>query len=314
MLTWLDILCLVLCMSAALQVDDPQLQAKLEAAATALYNSLAPYVDDEDQMQLLMTNSLSMPCIWVGRGFAFPAVTALQAPDNPPQHSSPSRAAGSSNQDEGSSSSSSTFDSQLRQQQLLYTLPQALLQNPEAVKTLQALHVPQHWDFAAYAIALAVLAERSANRALSEQELDLSLQLADAAAAAQQGASSSRLLQQDHVIVAANVLKVAAAGPGGVVGTGGPDLIAVPDGDGVMAAPSELYFNDAAWLGAEGLRLAHTNLRQDTAEALGVRSMRWVLLTPSPPSVFWLEGTTVFLQCGGFGARGCFCVRLQRLC
>jgi sacsin len=271
------------CRSDALQVEDPQLQAKLEAAATALYSSLAPYVDDEDQMQLLMTNSLSMPCIWVGTGFAFPAVTALQAPDNPLQHIGPSRAAGSLTLDEGSNNSSNTFDSQLQQQQLLYTLPHALLQSPEAIKTLQALHVPQHWDFAAYAIALAVLAERSAGRALPEQELTLSLQIADAAAATQQGTSSSRLVHQDHVIVAANVLKVAAAGPGGVLSPGGPDLLAVPDADGVMAAPSELHFNDAAWLGAEGLRLAHAGLRQDTAEALGVRSMRWVRMCWQSP-------------------------------
>lgn len=265
-----------LCVLAA-QVDSPQLQLKLEKAATVLYSSLAPYVDDEDQMQLLQTNLLSTPCLWVGTGFAFPAVSALQAPSSSSQQlSSPQRLGSGGLAVSEQPGSSSDLTTQLQQQRLLYSVPTAVQEDAAAVRTLQALHVPQQWDFAAYAIALAVLGERSANRALTEQELELSLLLADAAATAQHGTNSTRLLQQDHVVVAANVLKVAAACPGGVVGTGGPDLVVVPDADGVMASPSELYFNDAAWLGAEGLRLAHAGLRQDTAEALGVRSMRWV--------------------------------------
>lgn len=252
---------------------EAELQAKLATAATALYRGLAQYTTDEDHMQLLKTNLLSTPCLWVGTGFAFPAVSAFQAPASDSLHtSSPSRPGMGLD-----STTGSTFSSQLQQIQLLYLVPQAVLQDEKAVSTLQALQVPRHWDLAAYAIALAVLAERSAGRALFEQELELALLLADAAAAAQMGTGSTRLLQQDHVVAAANALKVAAAGPGGVVGTGGADLLAVPDADGVMAAPSELYFNDAAWLGAEGLRLAHAGLRQDTAEALGVRSMRWVV-------------------------------------
>jgi len=257
---------------SVLQVHDGQMQAKLSAAAGTLYSSLAPYVEDEDQLQLLQTNLLSTPCLWVGTGFAFPAVTALQLPEG--HLSSPSRPGLSS----AGSGEASDFTSSLQQQQLLHIVPQQLQeQYSGAVKTLQALQVPQHWDFAAYAIALAVLAERSSGRALSDPELELGLQLADAAAAAQVGPGSTRLLQQAHVIAAANALKVAAAGPGGVAAVGGPDLLAVPDAEGFMAAPSDLYFNDAAWLGAEGLRLAHANLRQDTAEALGVRSMRWGL-------------------------------------
>jgi hypothetical protein len=256
------------------QVAEPHLQAKLGAAAQQLYTALAAHVDDDDQMQLLKTNLLATPCLWVGSGFAFPAVTALQAPEVT-HINSPSRSglgsAGSSSLDEEDSSS---FSRQVQQQGLLYIIPEQLQGSGPVLKTLHALQVPQHWDFAAYAIALAMLGERSATRALSEGKLDLALQLADAAAAAQQGTGSARALQQDHVIVAANALKVAAAGPGGVVGIGGPDLLVVPDADGCLAAPSELYFNDAAWLGAEGLRLAHAGLRQDTAEALGVRSMR----------------------------------------
>jgi hypothetical protein len=256
------------------QVAEPHLQAKLAAAAQQLYIALAAHVDDDDQMQLLKTNLLATPCVWVGSGFAFPAVTALQTPEAT-HINSPSRpgvaAPGSNSLD---NQDSSGFSRQVQQQGLLYLVPQQLQASGPVLKTLQALQVPQHWDFAAYAIALAILGERSANGALSEVDLNLALQLADAAAAAQQGTGSARALQQDHVTVAANALKVAAAGPGGVVGAGGPDLLVVPDADGCMAAPSELYFNDAAWLGAEGLRLAHAGLRQDTAEALGVRSMR----------------------------------------
>lgn len=255
-------------------MHEPELQAKLAAAATALYRSLAPHTNDEDQMQLLKTNLLSTPCLWVGSGFAFPAVSALQAPAASLRvTSSPSRV-GSGSLGGGDDDSSSSLANQQQQSQLLFLVPRQVQQDSNAAATLQALQVPQHWDLAAYAIALAVLGERSAGRALSEQELELALLLADAAAAAQMGAGSTRLLQQDHVVAAANALKVAAAGPGGVMGTGGPDLLVVPDADCVMAAPSELYFNDAAWLGAEGLRLAHAGLRQDTAEALGVRSMR----------------------------------------
>lgn len=253
------------------QVTDPQLQEQLEGAATVLYSSLAAFLDDEDQLQLIQTNLLSTPCLWVGNGFAFPAVTALQAPDSAPQLGSPSPP-GSAAAD-GATSSGSALS---MQHQLLHLVPQSVQDDASAVQTLQALRVPRHWDFPAYAIALAVFAEQCADQALSQTELELSLQLADAAAAAQQGANSTRLLQQDHVTIAANALRASAAGPGGVFAPGGPDLLVLPDSDGFLAAPSELYLNDAAWLGAEGLRLAHTSLRQDTAEALGVRSMRCV--------------------------------------
>lgn len=265
------------------QVDSPQLQAKLAAAASALYSSLAPHVQDDDQLQLLRTNLLGSACMWVGTGFAFPAVTALQAPDAaaaPAAASSPSRLSSSAAADSAAAGgAASDFAALLQQQGLLYLIPQQLQEQqdgPAVLTTLRALHVHRHWGFAAYAIALAVLGERSAGRALTEpSELDLALQLADAAAAAQSaGSNSLRQLQEDYIQVAANVLKIEAAGPAGVSGTGGPDLLVLPDAEGVLAAPSELYFNDAAWLGAEGLRLAHASLRQDTAEALGVRSMR----------------------------------------
>jgi hypothetical protein len=226
------------------QVTDPQLQKQLEGAAAALYGSLAAFLGDEDQLQLIQTNLLSTPCLWVGSGFAFPAVTALQAPASAPQLGSPSppnaAAAG-----EAATNSGSELSTQLQQQGLLHLVPRSLQDDAGVVQTLQALQVPQHWDFPAYAIALAVLAEQCADRALSETQLQLALQLADAAAAAQQGASSARLLQQDHVMVAANALRAAAAGPGGVFAPGGPDLVVLPDTDGYLAAASELYYNDA---------------------------------------------------------------------
>lgn len=48
----------------------------------------------------------------------------------------------------------------------------------------------------------------------------------------------------------------------------------LPDAAGVMAPAGQLYFNDAAWLGSDGARLAHEGLSHAAAEALGVRSMR----------------------------------------
>jgi hypothetical protein len=260
-----------------MQVQQPQLQAKLAAAAAILYSALASYVSDEDQLQLLQTNLLATPCIWVGTGFAYPAVTTLQAPHTP--FATTLSRAGSGGGGSEEDHSPGDFASELQQQRLLYLVPQQLQRDSAAaVRTLQALHVAEQWDFAAYAIALAVLGERSAGRALTDAELQLALQLADAAATAQLGSGSTRLLQQDYVVIAANAVKVAAAGPAGVLGLGGADLLVVPDADGFMAAPSDLYFNDATWLGAEGLRLAHAGLQQAAAEALGVRSMRWVVL------------------------------------
>lgn len=49
----------------------------------------------------------------------------------------------------------------------------------------------------------------------------------------------------------------------------------LPDSDGVMAPANTLLLNDASWLDSGGLRLVHAGLPAATAEALGVRSMRY---------------------------------------
>jgi hypothetical protein len=170
---------------------------------------------------------------------------------------------------------------QQQEQQLLWVVPQELLlQHPAVADTLQAIGVRQQLGFAAYAIALAVLAERAAGQPLQQLQLELALSLADSAAHARlSGSSSIRQLQQPSALAAASALQAATAaavGSSSVSAAGGADVLLLPDAQGVMAPPGELYYNDAAWLEAEGLRLAHHGLSQATAEALGVRSMRLV--------------------------------------
>jgi hypothetical protein len=283
-----------------LQVHDPALQAELCRAAGTLYAGLAACLSDPEQHQLLdMTLSVS-PCVWVGSGFAFPAVAALQ-PDQAAaavtggSGSDTAAAAaaaaalitatGSAQQD-GEERAADLQDAadtstplQQQQQQLLWVVSQELLQqHPAAADTLQAIGVRQHFGFASYAIALAVLAECDAGKALQQHQLALALSLADSAAhALLSGSSSIRQLQQPAAVAAAAALQAAAAAAAGsssVSAAGGADVLLLPDAQGVMAPPGELYFNDAAWLEAEGLRLAHHGLSQATAEALGVRSMR----------------------------------------
>jgi hypothetical protein len=278
-----------------LQVRDASLQAHLYKAAGALYSSLASCLSDPEQHQLLdMTLSVS-PCVWVGSGFAFPAVAALQ-PDQAAAASQIDTAAAAAagltttadTQHKGEAvpeedgNSGSSLQQQQQQQLLLWVVPHELLQqHPAAADTLQAIGVRQQFGFAAYAIALAVLAERAAGHPLQPQQLDLSLSLAESAAhALLSGSSSIRQLQQPRAVAAASALQAAAAAAAGsssVCAAGGADVLLLPDAAGVMAPPGELYFNDAAWLEAEGLRLAHQGLSQSTAEALGVRSMRWVV-------------------------------------
>jgi hypothetical protein len=280
----------------SMQVHDPVLQAELSKAAGTLYSSLAICLGDSEQYQLLeMTLSVS-PCVWVGSGFAFPAVSALQ----PDQTAAAAAAAAAVH-----SAHSSHLQRQQQQpgaglelqddleeqpaavqqqpQQWLWIVPQEVLQqHPAIADTLQAIGVRRHFDFAAYAIALAVLAETAAGHPLSESQLALALSLADSAAhALLSGSSSIRQLQQPGAVAAAAALQAAAAAAAGsssVSAAGGADVLVLPDSEGVMAAPGELYFNDAAWLAAEGLRLAHHGLSQATAEALGVRSMRCAVL------------------------------------
>jgi hypothetical protein len=288
------------CDSAApLQVTDPTLCARLAATAGQLYASLAACVQDGGEQRELVETTLSgTACVWVGSGFAFSAVSALGAgrdgsqPTPVPQpadassssSSSPSKPTSGGGTGEGMPSvqagagaDADAFAATLQQEQLLWLVPALLLQqHPAAVTTLQAAGVAPAWSFAAFAVALAVVGERAAGGPLSQQQLSVVLRLADAAAnALVAAAGSSRQLQQPGVMAAVANLLVAAAGGRPVTAAGGPDVLLLPDADSVMAPPGDLHFNDASWLEAEGLRLACADLSQATAEALGVRSMRW---------------------------------------
>jgi hypothetical protein len=48
----------------------------------------------------------------------------------------------------------------------------------------------------------------------------------------------------------------------------------LPDSDGVLAHATALHYNDADWLGGDGLRLIHPDIPLDLAETLGVVSLR----------------------------------------
>ena len=52
------------------------------------------------------------------------------------------------------------------------------------------------------------------------------------------------------------------------------EVVYLPDAACVLAPAGELFFNDASWLDAEGLRLAHPSIGEVEAETLGVQSMR----------------------------------------
>ncbi|GAX84471.1 hypothetical protein CEUSTIGMA_g11891.t1 [Chlamydomonas eustigma] len=49
----------------------------------------------------------------------------------------------------------------------------------------------------------------------------------------------------------------------------------LPDAEGYLMPASQLFFNDADWLETSEMRLAHPSLDHATAEALGVRSLRY---------------------------------------
>jgi len=216
-------------------VTDSHLCSKLAPAAGQLYTCLEVALKDPAQQQLVdMTLSVS-PSIWVGSGFAFPAVCSFKGPDSQLKHSQGAgvqEAAGVQAHD-GRATAGSL-------QQLLWQVPEQLLQqHPAAVDTLKLIGVAQQPDFAAYAIATAVVAEQAAGKQLSGSELDVAIQLADCAALALLGGlGSMRQLQQPSVIAAATALQAAAAAAAGsstVMATGGPELLLVPDSAGSVS-------------------------------------------------------------------------------
>ncbi|KXZ55127.1 hypothetical protein GPECTOR_3g279 [Gonium pectorale] len=98
-----------------------------------------------------------------------------------------------------------------------------------------------------FATGLAALASAAGGLPLDDTSLALALQLADCAADA-----------------------LAAHGR-----PAGQSVFYVPDASGVMAPAPQLFFNDAEWLEARDVSLAHGGLPAATAEALGVRSLRY---------------------------------------
>eukprot|EP00879_Flechtneria_rotunda_P005855 GHRR01006161.1.p1 GENE.GHRR01006161.1~~GHRR01006161.1.p1 ORF type:complete len:2934 (+),score=1214.27 GHRR01006161.1:179-8980(+) len=263
------------------QVQDANLRAKLLEAAGSLYTALASAVHDPEQQQLLEMTLAVAPAVWVGHGFAFPAVSALQdgnmaAPATGTNMQGTQQLQGNLLQEPAEGAVTGW---RLQQQglELLWAVPFELLQQyPEAAQALRGIGVPERHDLGSYAVALSVLAEGAGEHALQEENLSMALQLADAAAhALLTGVGSARQLQSPAVLAAAAALQDQAAKAAGRAAAVGADLLLLPDSQGFMAPPGELYYNDAAWLEAEGLRLAHPGLNQATAEALGVRSMRY---------------------------------------
>ncbi|GFR39739.1 hypothetical protein Agub_g221, partial [Astrephomene gubernaculifera] len=142
----------------------------------------------------------------------------------------------------------------------LWVVPEPLHQYD---KLLALMGVHDRFTAQHFAAGLAGLASAASGSPLDDTALALALQLADCAADA-----------------------LAAYG---VRPTG---HFFVPDASSVMAPASELFFNDAEWLDTRDVQLAHGALPQATAEALGVRSLRYsaeveaqrtaVLPCPSP--------------------------------
>ncbi|EFJ44918.1 hypothetical protein VOLCADRAFT_118510 [Volvox carteri f. nagariensis] len=124
----------------------------------------------------------------------------------------------------------------------LWVVPEPLHQYG---RLLSLMGVMDRFTAQHYASGLASLAAAAAGSPLDDDSLALALQLADCAADA-----------------------LAAYGrPTG--------HFFVPDAAAVMTPGPELFFNDAEWLDARHVQMAHGALPQTTAEALGVRSLRY---------------------------------------
>ncbi|GIM06471.1 hypothetical protein Vretimale_10715, partial [Volvox reticuliferus] len=124
----------------------------------------------------------------------------------------------------------------------LWVVPEPLHQY---VRLLALMGVMERFTAQHYASGLAAIATAAGGSPLDDDSLALALQLADCAADAL--ATHGRPM--------------------------GPFF--VPDAAGVMTPSPELFFNDAEWLDARGIEMAHGALPQSTAEALGVRSLRY---------------------------------------
>ena len=80
-------------------------------------------------------------------------------------------------------------------------------------------------------------------------------------------------------------LRTALVDEDDAVGSEGSSL-PVPDASGALVPASEVRFNDAPWLAPpEGVRLSHPKLPSQTAEAVGVRSLRLALLAEASEDI-----------------------------
>lgn len=140
------------------------------------------------------------------------------------------------------------------------------------------------YTFQGYATALHKLAEQYGTNPLPDDSLALALQLCFSAAATITP-PSNHLHQSQHPsssIAPHHAGKSSHPHPQGGsshvhhhhAAHGVNEELMLPDAQGVMAPAGQLYFNDASWLDAGGLRLVHEGLPQSVTEVLGVRSMR----------------------------------------
>ncbi|GLC59948.1 hypothetical protein PLESTB_001557000 [Pleodorina starrii] len=127
----------------------------------------------------------------------------------------------------------------------LWVVPEPLHQY---ARLLSVMGVMDRFTAQHFAAGLASLAAAAAGAPLDDDSLALALQLADCAADALSG----------------------YGGGGRPAGR-----FFVPDASGVLTPAPELFFNDAEWLDARDVQMAHGALPQTTAEALGVRSLRY---------------------------------------
>lgn len=230
-------------------VTDAALCSKLEAAARQLYAALEPVMGRPDEQQLLEMTLPVTPCIWVGSGFAFPAVCALRDPGTffdlegtrdalgslgqaaAGGCASPGVAGGGSSgggTSGGGVGGGATPDTSVGLAAavaagLLWVVPAGLL--PHSHEHVQqaagagrqhalaaAAGVPDVHDYAACALALATLGERAGSEPLDRQQLACSLGLAEAAAAALvTNLGGPHQLSSPAVLSAAAALQAAAA-------------------------------------------------------------------------------------------------------
>jgi sacsin len=123
---------------------------------------------------------------------------------------------------------------------------------------LQALGVRATFEQRDYVAVLARLHADAAGEPLTPQQLTLALQLLE------------------HIVEATLV-----EGAKYDAGASTAQVLHVPDSHAVMAPADQLVYDDAQWLAGnqrETFRLAHAELAHGTAERLGMKSLRYLLL------------------------------------